>query len=108
MKKRFFVLLSAAALVAAAMGGITAAEKSGQAISGRERGAAFSLSDAGAYRTRVELMGERYLLDYSFLEPVVEFYEGGLRLLAKLNAPAVKYFYETGRATGAVIREYRK
>ena len=107
MKKRLFVLFSAVALVAAAAGGITAAEKSGQEISGQETGAAFALSDAGAYRTRVELMGERYLLDYSFLEPVVEFYEGGLRLLAKLNAPAVKYCYETGRATGALLREYR-
>ncbi len=108
MKKRLFVLFSAAALVAAAVGGITAAEKSGQAISGERDGAAFALSDAGEYRTRVELMGERYLLDYSFMQPVVEFYEGGLRLLAKWNAPAVKYFYETGRATGAVIQKYRK
>lgn len=99
MKKRLFALFSAVALIAAAMGGITAAEKSGQAISGKAEGAAFSFSGVGPYEVRVELMGERYLLDLSFLEPVLEFYEGGLEFLMRINAPAVKYFYEAGRTT---------
>lgn len=106
MKKGIFIVISIVAIVAAAMGGISAADARGQSIAGEAQEAgAFSFSRKGDYTADMDLLGESYTVDVSFLRPVVEFYGGVWHGFQLLNAPTVRFIEEAQSALSPVVSD---